>query len=65
MHLLQQVTSFGTVCLDIRHCLVYYLYLFACIAFFWSLTLGEDDFENLQELNEQKFEQQPVGEQGK
>jgi hypothetical protein len=29
------------------------------------LLFGADDFEKLQELNEQEFEQQPVGEQGK
>jgi hypothetical protein len=38
--------------------------LFA-IAYFWSLPLDAEDFENLQELDFQGFEQQPVGEQGK
>jgi hypothetical protein len=38
--------------------------LFA-ITYFWSLSLGADDFENLQELNIQDFEQQLAGEQGK
>jgi hypothetical protein len=44
---------------------MYYLYLFAHISYFWSLSLGADNFENLEELDEQEFEQQPVGEQGK
>jgi hypothetical protein len=44
---------------------MYYLYLFSYIAYFRSLSLGADDFENLQELDKQEFEQQPVGEQGK
>jgi hypothetical protein len=35
-----------------------YLYLFTCITYFRSLSLGVDDFENLQELDEQDFEQQ-------
>jgi hypothetical protein len=43
---------------------MYCLYLFACVACFLSLSLGADDFKNLQELNDQDFEQQ-VGEQGK
>jgi hypothetical protein len=45
---------------------VYYLfiYLFA-IACFRSLSLGVNDFENLQVLDIQDFEQQLVGEQGK
>jgi hypothetical protein len=30
-----------------------------------SLSLGANDFENLQELDFQEFEQQPVEEQGK
>jgi hypothetical protein len=38
--------------------------LFA-IAYFWSLSLGADDFEHLQKLDFQDFEQQPVEEQGK
>jgi hypothetical protein len=38
--------------------------LFA-IACFWSLSLGANDFENIQELDFQDFEQQPAGEQGK
>jgi hypothetical protein len=32
---------------------------------FRSLSLGADDFENLQELNVQDFEQQLAGEQDK
>jgi hypothetical protein len=44
--------------LDIRYFLVYCLYLFACMAYFQSLSLGTDDFGNLQELDEQVFEQQ-------
>jgi hypothetical protein len=40
------------------------MYLFA-IACFWSLSLGAIDSENLQELDFQDFEKQPVGEQGK
>jgi hypothetical protein len=35
------------------------------IAWFRSLSLGTNDFENLQELDFQDFEQQPAGEQGK
>jgi hypothetical protein len=41
-----------------------FIYLFA-IAYFCSLSLGADDFENLQQLNFQGFEQQPAGEQDK
>jgi hypothetical protein len=41
-----------------------FIYLLA-ITYFWSLSLGADDFENLQELDFQGFEQQPAGEQGK
>jgi hypothetical protein len=41
-----------------------FIYLFA-IACFQSLSLGTNDFENLQELDFQDFEQQQVGEQGK
>jgi hypothetical protein len=40
------------------------IYLFA-IAYFWSLSLGTNDFANLQELDIQDFEQQPAGEQCK
>jgi hypothetical protein len=40
------------------------MYLFA-IACFWSLSLGFNDFGNLQELDFQDFEQWPAGEQGK
>jgi hypothetical protein len=43
----------------------YTIHLFVCIAYFQSLLLGADDFENLQELDIQDFEQQLVGEQGK
>jgi hypothetical protein len=39
--------------------------LFVCVACFRSLPLGAEDFENLQELDVQDFEQQIVGEQGK
>jgi hypothetical protein len=41
------------------------VYLFACVAYFQSLLLGAEDFENLQELDIQDFEQQLAGEQGK
>jgi hypothetical protein len=41
-----------------------FIYLFS-IACFRSLLLGIDDIENLQELDFQDFEHQPVGEQGK
>jgi hypothetical protein len=44
---------------------MYCFHLFACIACFQSLLLGANDFENLQELNDQDFKQQEVGEQGK
>jgi hypothetical protein len=40
---------------------VLFIYLFA-IACFWSLSLGADDFENLQDLDIKDFEQQLVGE---
>jgi hypothetical protein len=43
---------------------VLFIYLFA-IACFWSLSLGTNDFGNLQELDFQDFDQQPTGEQGK
>jgi hypothetical protein len=35
------------------------------IAYFWPLSLGADDFENLQELDIQDSEQQLAREQGK
>jgi hypothetical protein len=41
--------------------LIYFVY----IACFRSLSLGADDFENLQELDIQDFEQQLAGEQDK
>jgi hypothetical protein len=41
------------------------MYLMFAIACFRSLLLGTADFENLQELDFQEFEQQPLGEQGK
>jgi hypothetical protein len=44
---------------------VYYFYLFICITCFRPLSLGADDFKNLQELNEQEFEKKSVGEQDK
>jgi hypothetical protein len=43
---------------------ILFIYLFV-IACFWSLSLGVDDFGNLQELDFQDIEQQPAGEQGK
>jgi hypothetical protein len=43
---------------------ILFIYLFA-IACLRSLLLGADDFENLQELDIQNFEQQLAGEQGK
>jgi hypothetical protein len=43
---------------------VLFIHLFA-IACFESLSLGANDFGNLQELDVQDFEQQPAGEQGK
>jgi hypothetical protein len=39
-----------------------YLFVLSC---FRSVSLGADDFENLQELDAQDFEQQLAGEQGK
>jgi hypothetical protein len=41
-----------------------FIYLFA-ITCFQSLSLGANDFENIQELDFQDFEQQLAGEQGK
>jgi hypothetical protein len=41
---------------------VYYLFT---IAYFWSVSLATNDFENLQELDYQDFEQRPAEEQGK
>jgi hypothetical protein len=43
---------------------ILFIYLFV-IAYFQSLSLGANDFGNLQELDFQEFEQQPTGEQGK
>jgi hypothetical protein len=43
---------------------VLFISLFA-ITCFWSLSLGSKDFENLQELDFQDFEQQSAGEQGR
>jgi hypothetical protein len=43
---------------------VLFIYLFA-IACFQSLSLGTNEFGNLQELDFQDFEQQLVGEQDK
>jgi hypothetical protein len=43
---------------------ILFIYLFA-IAYFQSLSLGTNDFVNLQELDFRDFEQQPVVEQGK
>jgi hypothetical protein len=43
---------------------VLFIYLFA-IAYFWSLSLGTNDFGYLEELDYQDIEQQLVGEQGK
>jgi hypothetical protein len=44
---------------------LYTVYLFTCVASFRSLQLGAEDFENLQELDVQDFEQQLAKEQGK
>jgi hypothetical protein len=44
---------------------LYTIYLFSCVACFWSLPLGVEDFENLQELDVQDFKLQLAGEQGK
>jgi hypothetical protein len=41
-----------------------FIYLFAIACFQW-LSLGANDFENIQELDFQDFEQQLAGEQGK
>jgi hypothetical protein len=41
------------------------IYLFVAIAYFRSLSLGANDFGNIQELDFQDFELQPAGEQGK
>jgi hypothetical protein len=41
------------------------LFLSDFIAYFRSLSLGADNFGNLQELDVQDFEQQLAGEQGK
>jgi hypothetical protein len=35
----------------------YTVYLFSCVACFLSLPLGAEDFENLEELDAQDFEQ--------
>jgi hypothetical protein len=43
---------------------VLFIYLFT-IAYFRSLSLGANDFGNLQEHDFQDFKQQPTGEQGK
>jgi hypothetical protein len=40
-------------------------YLFTYVAYFQSLALGVEDFENLQELGIHDLEQQLAGEQGK
>jgi hypothetical protein len=44
---------------------VLFIYLINCVTCFRLLPLGAEDFENLQELDVQNFEQQLVGEQGK
>jgi hypothetical protein len=44
---------------------MYYFYLFTCITYFRSLSLGIVDLENLQELEDQEFEQQLAGNLGK
>jgi hypothetical protein len=44
------------------YCLFIYLFI---IAYFLSLPLGTEDFENLQDLDFHDFEQQPAEEQGK
>jgi hypothetical protein len=43
---------------------VLFIYLLA-ITCFRSLSLGANDFGNLQEVDFQDFKQQPAGEQGK
>jgi hypothetical protein len=43
---------------------VYCLFICLCCLFL-LLPLGTEDFENLQELDVEDFEQQLVGEQGK
>jgi hypothetical protein len=44
---------------------MYNFYLFACIAYFQSLSLGTIDFKNPQVLDDQEFEQQLAGSPGK
>jgi hypothetical protein len=51
------VLSLGTVWCNV--------YFFICNALFLVAIVGADDFENLQELNVQDFEQQLAGEQVK
>jgi hypothetical protein len=43
---------------------MYRLIYLLCITYFWSLSLDVIDFDNLQDLEDQDFEQQ-AGEQGK
>jgi hypothetical protein len=44
---------------------MYCLFIFFAITCFRSLSLGANDFGNLQELDFQDFEEKPVGEQDK
>jgi hypothetical protein len=44
---------------------VYCLFVLFALLVFRSLSIGADDFENLQELDVLDFEQQLAGEQGK
>jgi hypothetical protein len=60
--LLLPLKSGRTTPLGIVWCTVY---LFACITCFQALPLDAKDFENLEELDVQDFEQQLAGEQGK
>jgi hypothetical protein len=44
---------------------MYYFIYLLCITCFRSLSLDAADFENLQKLEDQDFEQQLAGNQGK
>jgi hypothetical protein len=60
------MSSIFWYCLIIIYVLFDVLFIYSfIIAYFGSLSLGANDFENLQELDFQDFEQQPVGEQDK
>jgi hypothetical protein len=56
------MSSIFWYCLFRQYVLFNILFVYA---YFRSLSLDADDFENLQELDFQDFEQQPAGEQGK